>query len=57
MSPKFEKNAGFQEPKKPRAYSCEMEKQLMIDNMKAAIEIFEKDRLREVFKYRKNIND
>lgn len=54
MIPPYEKNATLQDPEKPRAYGSEMEKQLMIDNLKVAVEIYGKDRLREVFKFRKN---
>jgi len=40
-------------PGKGKQYTCEFEKQLMVDNLRVAVEIYGKDRLRKGFKIRK----
>ena len=37
----------------PRRYDTEMEKRLMVDNLRLAVEIYGKDQLRKQFKSRK----
>jgi hypothetical protein len=39
--------------RKPKQYESEFEKNLMVDNLRAAVEIYGKDRLRKEFKSRK----
>ena len=45
-----------QKPRKPKQYANEFEKRLMVDNLRAAVEIYGKDHLREGFKSRKGQN-
>jgi hypothetical protein len=40
-------------PKRGRQYDSELEKRLMVQNFRAAVEIYGKDRLRKQFKSRK----
>ncbi|MBT3182991.1 MAG: hypothetical protein HOI59_04540 [Nitrospina sp.] len=40
----------------PRRYDTEMEKRLMVDNLRLAVEIYGKDQLRKQFKSRKKKN-
>ncbi len=42
-------------PKRERQYGSELEKRLMVQNLRAAVEIYGKDRLRKQFKSRKKI--
>lgn len=39
--------------RKPKQYKSEFEKRLMVDNLRAAVEIFGKDQLRAGFKSRR----
>jgi hypothetical protein len=40
-------------PRKAKQYASEFEKNLMVDNLRAAVEIYGKDRIRKEFKSRK----
>jgi hypothetical protein len=42
-----------QKPKKCKQYGSDLEKKLMVDNLRSAVEIFGKDCLREGFNARK----
>lgn len=42
-------------PKGVKRYDSELEKQLMVQNLRAAVEIYGKDQLRKQFKRRKKI--
>lgn len=53
MSTTLGQTAVIQKPEKGKQYTCEFEKQLMVDNLRVAVEIYGKDRLREGFKIRK----
>jgi hypothetical protein len=40
-------------PRKPKLYASDLEKELMVDNLKLAVKYYGKDYLRKVFKTRK----
>ena len=57
MSVILKQNPAIRKSAKPKLYKNEMEKQLMVDNLRAAVEIFGKDQLRKGFlKKRKKKN-
>jgi hypothetical protein len=43
-------------PKRERQYDSELEKRLMVQNLRSAVEIYGKDRLRKQFKSRKKVS-
>ena len=56
MSVILKQNPAIRKSAKPKLYKNEMEKQLMVDNLRAAIEIFGKDQLRKGFLKKRKIN-
>lgn len=53
MTTTMEHPAVATKPRKAKQYASEFEKNLMVDNLRAAVEIYGKDRLRKEFKSRK----
>ncbi|MBC8283881.1 MAG: hypothetical protein H8E32_08720 [Nitrospinae bacterium] len=56
MSTSIGQAAFARKPKKNKLYASEFEKQLMVDNLRSAVEIYGKDWLRDGFKVFKNKN-
>jgi hypothetical protein len=53
MTTSMEQTTVVPKPRKLKQYKSEFEKKLMVDNLRSAVEIYGKDRLREGFKSRK----
>ena len=53
MTTTMEHPAVATKPRKAKQYASEFEKNLMVDNLRAAVEIYGKDRIRKEFKSRK----
>ncbi len=56
MSTIMERTPVVQRARTPKRYSSELEKKLMIENLRLAVKIYGKDRLRKGFKERKQQN-
>ncbi len=50
MSTTLDQIAGAKKTKKSKQYGTELEKKLLVDNLRVAVEIYGKDRLRKEFK-------
>ncbi len=53
MTTTMEQTTIAQKPGKPKQYNSELEKKLMVDNLRSAVEIYGKDHMRKKFKSRK----